>query len=58
MDGGTTRPILAAGIAGALPGGWFGARLTGRIAEETLRRAIGVALLTIALAFVAEIVFG
>ena len=51
-------PILAAGIAGALPGGWFGARLTGRLAEETLRRAIGVALLAISLAFLAEVVFG
>ena len=51
-------PILAAGIAGALPGGWFGARLTGRIGEETLRRAIGVALPAISLAFLAEVVFG
>jgi uncharacterized membrane protein YfcA len=50
--------VLVAGIAGALPGGWFGARLTGRIPEETLRRAIGVALLAIAVAFVLEIVFG
>jgi uncharacterized protein len=51
-------PILAAGVAGALPGGWFGARITGRVSEETLRRAIGVALLVIAVAFAAEIVFG
>ncbi len=51
-------PILAAGIAGALPGGWFGARLTGRIGEATLRRAIGIALLVISLAFLAEVVFG
>ena len=50
--------VLAAGIAGALPGGWFGARLTGRISEETLRRMIGVALLVISLAFVVEIVLG
>jgi uncharacterized protein len=50
--------VLGAGIAGALPGGWLGARLTGRIAEETLRRAIGVALLAIAVAFVAEVVVG
>ena len=51
-------PILAAGIAGALPGGWFGARLTGRIAEETLRRAIGVALLVIAATFLVEVAVG
>jgi uncharacterized protein len=50
--------LLAAGIAGALPGGWFGARLTGRLEEETLRRAIGVALLAIAVAFVVEIAVG
>ena len=50
--------VLAAGIAGALPGGWFGARVTGRISEETLRRAIGVALLAIAVAFIVEVVLG
>jgi uncharacterized membrane protein YfcA len=50
--------ILAAGLAGALPGGWLGARLTGRIAEETLRRAIGVALIVIAAAFTVEIFVG
>ena len=50
--------VLAVGVAGALPGGWFGARLTGRISEETLRRAIGVALIAIALAFAAEVVLG
>lgn len=51
-------PLLAAGVAGALPGGWLGARLTARIAEETLRRAIGVALIVIAVAFVIEAVAG
>jgi uncharacterized protein len=50
--------LLGAGIAGALPGGWFGARLTAQISEEALRRAIGTALLAIALAFAAEVVFG
>ena len=50
--------LLAVGISGALPGGWFGARLTGRIAEVTLRRAIGVALLVIAAAFAVEVVLG
>jgi uncharacterized protein len=50
--------LLAAGVAGALPGGWFGAKLTGRLSEETLRRAIGVALIVIAAAFVVEIVVG
>jgi len=50
--------LLGVGIAGALPGGWFGARLTGRISEETLRRAIGVALIVIAVVFAAEVVLG
>ena len=50
--------LLAAGVAGALPGGWLGARLTGRLSEETLRRAIGVALLVIAVAFAVEVFVG
>jgi uncharacterized protein len=47
--------ILAAGLAGALPGGWLGASLTARLSEEALRRAIGIALIAIAIAFVAEV---
>jgi uncharacterized membrane protein YfcA len=39
---------------GALPGAWLGARVTGRISETQLRRAIGVALVTIAVAFAVE----
>lgn len=50
--------VLGAGVAGALPGGWLGARLTGRISEEALRRAIGVALLAIAAAFAVEAAVG
>jgi uncharacterized membrane protein YfcA len=46
--------LLAAGLVGALPGGWLGARFTGRLSEGTLRRAIGVALLVIAAAFAVE----
>ena len=46
--------LLAAGLAGALPGAWLGARATGRLSEQTLRRAIGAALLAIALAFAVE----
>ena len=38
----------ASGSAGALPGAWLGARITGRIPELQLRRAIGAALLVIA----------
>jgi uncharacterized protein len=50
--------VLAAGIAGALPGAWLGARLTGRMPEQALRRAIGVALLAVAAAFAVEAVAG
>jgi hypothetical protein len=50
--------LLAAGLAGALPGAWFGARITGRISELALRRAIGVALLVIAAAFAVEAFVG
>jgi uncharacterized membrane protein YfcA len=46
--------LLAAGLAGALPGAWLGARVTGRISETQLRRAIGVALVAIAVAFAVE----
>jgi uncharacterized protein len=49
--------LLAAGLAGAIPGAWLGARLTGRLSEETLRRAIGVALVVIAFAFAVEAAF-
>ncbi len=50
--------LLLAGIAGALPGGWLGASLTARLSEATLRRAIGVALIAIAVAFLVEVVVG
>jgi uncharacterized protein len=50
--------VLAAGVAGAVPGGWLGARLTGRISEETIRRALGIALLAIAAAFLIEAALG
>jgi uncharacterized membrane protein YfcA len=47
--------LVAAGIVGALPGGWLGARFTGRLSEVALRRAIGAALLVISAAFVVEL---
>ena len=39
--------VLAVSVAAAIPGAWLGARLTGRMSEATLKRAIGVALLVI-----------
>lgn len=50
--------LLAAGLAGALPGAWLGAHLTGLVSEETLRRAIGVALVVVAVAFAVEAALG
>jgi uncharacterized membrane protein YfcA len=50
--------LLGVGLAGALPGAWLGAPLTGRIAEVSLRRAIGAALIAIALAFAVEAALG
>jgi uncharacterized membrane protein YfcA len=46
--------ILAAGLAGALPGAWFGARATGRLSEQALRVALGVVLAVVGLAFGAK----
>jgi uncharacterized membrane protein YfcA len=48
--------LLAAGLVGALPGGWLGARSTGRLSETALRRAIGSALIVISAAFALELV--
>jgi uncharacterized membrane protein YfcA len=50
--------LLVAGLVGALPGAWFGARLTGRIPEVQLRRAIGAALMLIAAVFAVEALVG
>ena len=47
--------LLAVGLAGALPGAWLGARVTPRLSEETLRRAIGAALIAIAAALAVQI---
>lgn len=41
--------VLAVSLAGALPGAWIGARLAGRLSEAALRRAIGLALVAVAL---------
>lgn len=46
--------ILAAGLAGAIPGGWLGARWTGVVSEHALRLGLGVILVVVGLAFAAE----
>ena len=46
--------LLGAGLAGALPGAWLGARLTGRVSEDLLRRGLGVLMLAVAAALATE----
>ena len=48
--------LLAAGLAGAIPGAWIGARYTGVLPEETLRIALAVTLAAIGVAFAVEAV--
>jgi uncharacterized membrane protein YfcA len=48
--------VLAAGLAGALPGGWLGARATSRISENTLRLALGLVLVVVGAVFGAKAV--
>jgi uncharacterized membrane protein YfcA len=55
-EGGVDWPILLAGLAGAIPGGWFGARATGRIDENVLRLALGVVLVVVGFVFAVEAV--
>ena len=50
--------LLAAGLVGAIPGGWLGARLTGRISVAALRRGVAVALLAIAVVFAVQAALG
>lgn len=48
--------VLAAGLAGALPGGWLGARATSRISENTLRLALGLVLVVVGIVFAVQAV--
>ena len=54
VEGGVDWSILAAGIAGAIPGGWLGARATGRVPEKTLRLTLGFVLVVVGLAFAVQ----
>ena len=49
--------ILAAGLAGALPGAWLGARATGRLSEHVLRIGLSIVLGVVGLAFAAKALF-
>jgi uncharacterized membrane protein YfcA len=46
--------VLAAGMAGAIPGGWLGAKATGRFSDNALRRALGAVLVVVGVAFAVE----
>jgi len=48
--------VLAAGLAGAIPGGWLGAHATGRVSENTLRLALGFVLVVIGVVFAVQAV--
>jgi hypothetical protein len=54
---GVDWPILLAGLAGAIPGGWLGAKATGRYDENTLRLALGAVLVLVGLVFAAQALF-
>ena len=49
--------VLTAGLAGALPGGWLGAKATGRYSENALRLALGIVLMVVGVAFAVQAVF-
>ena len=53
---GVDWPILGAGLAGAIPGGWLGARATGRLSENVLRLALGAVLVLVGLVFAVQAV--
>jgi uncharacterized protein len=46
--------VLGAGLAGAIPGGWLGARMTGRVHEDALRLALGLVLVVVGVAFAVQ----
>ena len=48
--------LLAAGLVGAIPGGWLGARATGRFDENALRIALGVVLVVVGVVFALQAV--
>ena len=46
--------VLTVGLAGAIPGGWLGARASGRLPENVLRLALGAVLILIGVAFAVQ----
>lgn len=54
--GGVQWWILAAGLAGGVPGGWLGARGSGRYSEDALRLALGAVLVLVGIVFAIQAV--
>jgi uncharacterized protein len=54
VERGIDWDVLAAGLAGAIPGGWLGARASGRVPENALRIALGVVLVVVGFAFAVQ----
>jgi uncharacterized membrane protein YfcA len=54
---GVVWAILLAGLAGAIPGGWLGAKATGRVPEDALRLALGAVLVLVGVAFAVQALF-
>jgi uncharacterized membrane protein YfcA len=46
--------VLAAGLAGAIPGGWLGAKASGRVPENALRLALGIVLILVGVVFAVQ----
>jgi uncharacterized membrane protein YfcA len=54
LSGGVDWSLLAVGTAASVPGAILGARLTGRLDERQLLRAVGVVLLVAGAATVVQ----
>jgi len=54
LNGGVDWTLLAVGAAASIPGAVFGARLTGRLDEKQLLRAVGAVLLVAGAAMIVE----
>lgn len=58
LPSGVEWPLLWAGAAGAVPGAYLGARLTGRLDDAALLKAISLVLVVAGLALAGEAVLG
>ncbi|MEX0851510.1 MAG: sulfite exporter TauE/SafE family protein [Gaiellaceae bacterium] len=56
LGAGVDWDVLAAGLAGAIPGGWLGAKATGRVPENALRLVLGAVLVLIGAIFAVQAV--